>query len=152
MLREFRNMELVMGKKRDRAALEARRMEGAWLLRAGVTPSEVARRLKASRTSVWRWQQALKTNGRRALAAAPRTGRPPQLTDAEKKREEASGCRARSRGLGARVCHRSVDAGARRQAHREDRRQAVFGIGRVAAAQESGLLLPAAEWSRHQAR
>jgi len=52
----------------------------------GVQPAEVARRLQVSRTSVWRWGQALDANGRRALRKAPRTGRPPQLTDAEKKR------------------------------------------------------------------
>ena len=46
-----------MSKKRDRAELEARRLEGARLLRRGAKP--VARRLKVSRTSVWRWEQAL---------------------------------------------------------------------------------------------
>jgi transposase len=75
-----------MSKKRDRAELEARRLEGARLLRRGAKSAEVARRLKVSRTSVWRWQQALDANGRRALRRAPRTGRPPGLTDAEKKR------------------------------------------------------------------
>ena len=75
-----------MIKKRDRAELEARRLEGARLLRRGARPAEVARRLQVSRTSVWRWEQALDANGRRALRKAPRTGRPPRLTDAEKKR------------------------------------------------------------------
>jgi transposase len=32
------------------------------------------------------WAQALAVNGRRALRKAPRTGRPPGLSDAEKKR------------------------------------------------------------------
>jgi transposase len=76
----------VMSKARDRAELEVRRLEGARLLQRGVKPPEVARRLKVSRTSVWRWEQALVANGRGALRKAPRTGRPPQLTDAEKKR------------------------------------------------------------------
>ena len=75
-----------MSKKRDRAELEARRLEGAHLLQRGTKPAEVARRLQVSRTSVWRWGQALDANGWRALRKAPRTGRPPQLTDAEKKR------------------------------------------------------------------
>jgi len=75
-----------MGKKRDRAELETRRLEGARLLQRGVKPAEVARRLKVSRTSVWRWEQTLDANGRRGLRKAARTGRPPQLTDAEKKR------------------------------------------------------------------
>jgi transposase len=86
MLRVFQGMDAVMGKKRDRAELEARRLRGAQLLRQDVKPAEVARRLKVSRTSVGRWQQALEANGRRALRKAPRTGRPPRLTEVEKKR------------------------------------------------------------------
>lgn len=74
-----------MGTRRDRAELEARRLQGARLLGQGVKPAEVARRLKVSRTSVWRWEQALDANGRRALRKAPRTGRPPQLSEAKKK-------------------------------------------------------------------
>jgi transposase len=64
-----------MGTRRDRAELEARRLQGARLLRQGVKRAEVARRLKVSRTSVWRWGQALDANGRRALRKAPRTRR-----------------------------------------------------------------------------
>lgn len=86
MLRIFEGMDAVMSKTRDRAELEARRLAGARLLQRGVRPAEVARRLKVSRTSVWRWEQALATNGRGALRQAPRTGRPPQLTEAQKKR------------------------------------------------------------------
>lgn len=74
-----------MATKRDRAELEARRLQGARLLRQGVKPAEVARRLRVSRTSVWRWEQALDANGQRALRKAPRAGRPPQLSDTEKK-------------------------------------------------------------------
>jgi transposase len=75
-----------MSKQRDRAELEARRLQGARLLQRGVKPAEVARRLSVSRTSVWRWQQALRSKRRDALHQAPRTGRPPRLTDAQKKR------------------------------------------------------------------
>ncbi len=71
---------------------------------------------------------------------------------ADRRQEEAIGRRARSRRLGARICHRSVDSGAGRQAHREAQWQAVFAIGRVAAAQGTELLLPAAERSRQEAR
>jgi hypothetical protein len=56
-----------MSKKRDRAELEARRLEGARLLQHGIKPAEVARRLQVNRTSVWRWEQALDASGRRAL-------------------------------------------------------------------------------------
>jgi len=85
MLRVFQVMDALMSKMRDRAKLEARRLDGARLLQRGVMPTEVARRLKVSRTSVWRWGQALAASGRRALRKAPRTGRPPQLSEAEKK-------------------------------------------------------------------
>jgi transposase len=50
-----------------------------------VKPVEVARRLKVSRTSVWRWGIALSANGWRALRQGPRTGRPPRLSEANKK-------------------------------------------------------------------
>ena len=73
-------------------------------------------------------------------------------TATDRRREEAIGCRTRSRRPGARICHRSVAALSRGQAHREDQRPAVFGVGRVAAAQGTELLLPAAERPRHQAR
>lgn len=71
---------------------------------------------------------------------------------ADRRQEEAIGRRARSRRLGARICHRSVDSRAGRQAHREAQWQTVFAIGRVAAAQGTELLLPAAERSRQEAR
>jgi transposase len=67
-------MDALMSKARDRGELETRRLEGGRLLQRGVKPPEVARRLKVSRTSVWRWELALKANGR-----------PPQLTGAGKK-------------------------------------------------------------------
>ena len=86
MLRVFEGMDAVMGKIRDRAELEARRLHGARLLQGGVKPAEVARRLKVSRTSVWRWEHTLVANGRGALRKAPRTGRPPRLTEAQKER------------------------------------------------------------------
>jgi transposase len=79
-----------MKKKPSRAELEARRLHGARLLRRGVRPAEVARRLGVSRTSVGRWASALKSNGVRALRKAPHTGRPPALTEAEKKRVVAA--------------------------------------------------------------
>ena len=79
-----------MKKKLGRAELEARRLHGARLLRRGVRPAEVARRLGVSRTSVGRWASALKSNGVRALRKAPHTGRPPALTEAEKKRVVAA--------------------------------------------------------------
>jgi transposase-like protein len=84
--RAFDGMGWGMRKKRDRAQLETRRLQGARLLRRGVSRAEVARRVGVSRTLVFCLARALETNGRRALRKAPRTGRPPLLTDTEKKR------------------------------------------------------------------
>src|SRR6266699_913882 len=54
---------------------------------------------------------------------------------ADRGQEEAFGCRAGSRGVGAGIFHGFVDAGAGRAADRKDQRRAVFGVGRLAAAQ-----------------
>jgi transposase len=75
-----------MSKRLDRSELEARRIEGGKLLRRGVRPAEVARRLNVSRTSVMRWERALAAGGRRNLRGAPRTGRPPLLSTNDEKR------------------------------------------------------------------
>ena len=56
------------------------------MLQRGVRPAEVARRAGVSRTSVGRWASTLAANGVRALRKAPRTGRPPALSEVEKKR------------------------------------------------------------------
>jgi transposase len=109
MLWIFEGMDALMSKGRDRVELEARRLEGARLLQRGVKPPEVARRLKVSRTSVWRWEQALKANGRGALRKAPRTGRPPQLTGAGKKQlaealEAGALAQGYATGLWTRAC------------------------------------------------
>jgi transposase len=93
----FGGMDAPMNKVRVRAGLKARRLEAARLLQIGVEPPEVARRLKVSRTSVWRWMQAFAANGRSdrgkrswrggALRRAPHYLAPAaRLTDAEKKR------------------------------------------------------------------
>lgn len=71
------------GLKRDFAALEARRLEGATLLRQGLPQAEVARHLGVHRQSVSRWAEALERNGRRALKHPGRAGRKPQLGAAD---------------------------------------------------------------------
>jgi len=63
--------------------LEQRPIEGARLLREGLSQSEVARRLGVHRQSVSRWAQELKRSGMRGLRKAGRTGRPPKLTPAQ---------------------------------------------------------------------
>ena len=75
-----------MSKRLDRSGLEARRIEAGKLLRRGVRPAEVARRLSVSRTSVGRWQQTLTSGGQRSLRGAPSTGRPPLLDANDQKR------------------------------------------------------------------
>lgn len=74
------------GVRRDFAALEARRMEAARLLRQGVSQSEVARRLRVHRQSVIRWARQLAQAGRVGLKKAGRAGRKPRLTGEQLKR------------------------------------------------------------------
>lgn len=71
------------GVRRDFAALEERRMEAARLLRAGLSQSEVARRVGVHRQSVSRWARELEEAGVRGLRKAERTGRPPKLSAAQ---------------------------------------------------------------------
>jgi putative transposase len=68
------------GATRDFDAMERRRFEAARLLKQGVWPAEVARRLGVSRQSVHRWQHSLAAQSRRGLRQVGRAGRPPQLT------------------------------------------------------------------------
>lgn len=77
-----------MARARDFDALEQRRREAATLLRHGVRPAEVARRLDVSRQSVSRWEAVLRESGRAGLRRAKRAGRPPTLTSAELQRVE----------------------------------------------------------------
>src|SRR5919202_834258 len=63
------------------AQLEERRLAAAVLLRQGrLTQGAIARYLGVSRASVSRWAAALRQQGRRALRARPKSGRPPRLT------------------------------------------------------------------------
>ena len=76
-------MGFPRGMRRDRVALERRRLQAARLLEQGLTEAEVARRLGVHRQSVNRWAKALKVEGRAGLHRAPRAGRPPKLNEAE---------------------------------------------------------------------
>jgi transposase len=71
------------GVERDFEALAERRMEGAQLLRAGVSQSGVARRLGVHRQSVIRWARELERCGVRGLRKAGRAGRKPKLGAAQ---------------------------------------------------------------------
>ena len=61
--------------------LEQRRLEAVALLDKGLSPDEVASRLGVSRRSVDRWRQAVREQGKEALAAVPHPGRASFLTD-----------------------------------------------------------------------
>jgi transposase len=67
--------------KRDRVALERRRMRAARLLAQGYSEAEVARRLGVHRQSVNRWAKALDTAGRQGLRRAACAGRRPKLSE-----------------------------------------------------------------------
>jgi transposase len=62
------------------AQMEERRLAAAALLRQGrLTQAAIARHLGVSRASVSRWAAALHQQGRSALRARPKSGRPPRL-------------------------------------------------------------------------
>jgi transposase len=72
-----------MGMKRDLEAIEARRIQGARLLKRKVAQAEVARRLGVSRQAVSVWARQLsEVNGAVGKLKAKALGRPPRL-DAE---------------------------------------------------------------------
>jgi len=71
------------GVRRDFAALERRRMEGARLLRQGLSQSQVARAVGVHRQSVSRWAGELEQSGVRGLRKAMHTGRLPKLSSAQ---------------------------------------------------------------------
>src|SRR5437773_9785793 len=71
--------------RRDRGALEQRRLRAARLFAKGMRPAEVARELGVSRQSATAWHHAWQEHGVRGLRQAERTGRPPRLTAKELK-------------------------------------------------------------------
>ena len=68
--------------------LERRRFRGLALLREGLSPVEVARRVGVDRRSVRRWKAAVRGRGTRALAARPAPGRPQRLSPGERRQLE----------------------------------------------------------------
>jgi transposase len=72
--------------KLNREKLERRRLQAARLLQQGLPEAEVARRVGVHRQSVNRWARQLAQGGRQALKRAPRAGRPPQLSAADRQR------------------------------------------------------------------
>jgi len=66
--------------------LEKRRQQALTMLLSGKTYREVAKRLRASLSSVVRWYQAYRKKGRKGIRSVARWGRPPLLTDRQKEK------------------------------------------------------------------
>lgn len=64
--------------------LEKRRLLAVRLLKEGKKPSVVARWLGASKSSVSRWCETYRDEGRNGLRPKPIPGRPPRLNEAQK--------------------------------------------------------------------
>jgi transposase len=69
--------------------LERRRLRALALLKEGLLPVEVARRVGADRRSVRRWKRAARRRGEAGIRAKPASGRPPKLGVEHKRRLEA---------------------------------------------------------------
>src|SRR5512132_2913385 len=71
--------------KRDLKAIEARRIEGARLLKRNLAQAEIARRLDVSRQAVSLWaRQLAEVNGAVGKLKAQPLGRPRQLEDSQR--------------------------------------------------------------------
>jgi transposase len=68
------------GVRRDFDALEKRRFEAIRLLNEGLDQTDIAHRLKVSRSTVVRWVSQYRHQGRAALRKAGRAGRKPMLS------------------------------------------------------------------------
>jgi len=69
--------------------LEHRRLRALALLKEGLQPVEVARRVGADRRSVRRWKAAARVKGEAGVRAKPAPGRPPKLQAKQRARLEA---------------------------------------------------------------
>ena len=76
------------GVHRDFDALEKRRFEAIRLLDDGLNQTDIAHRLKVSRSTVVRWVGQYRRQGREALRRAGRAGRKPRLDATECKQLE----------------------------------------------------------------
>jgi len=68
--------------------LERRRLRALALLKEGLQPVEVARRVGVDRRSVRRWKAAARDQGEAGVRAKPATGRPPKLKARQRARLE----------------------------------------------------------------
>jgi transposase len=75
----------VMNNEKRLKELERRRTRAARLLAAGVKQAEVARRVGVSRQAVQRWERVRQHQGVAGLKSPSRFGRPPKLSEAQRK-------------------------------------------------------------------
>ena len=68
--------------------LEARRSQAITLLKSGLKPVEVARKLNVDRRSVRRWKAEYRSKGEEGIKARPIRGRPGRLDARQKSRLE----------------------------------------------------------------
>ena len=83
--------------------LEHRRLRAIALLKEGLPPVEVAKRVGVDRRSVRRWRASHDSGGNQALTAKPASGRPHKLDPSSKKRLE------RHLLMGAKSCGYETD-------------------------------------------
>src|SRR3981081_2118300 len=75
-----KSMDRRVRPRRDFAAMQERRMQGADLFEQGVIPAEVARQGVGSHQIVSDWRAAWRRSGRDGLRGAGRAGRLPKLS------------------------------------------------------------------------
>ena len=73
-----------MAKKRDHAALEQRRLRAAQMFGRNVPVPEVVRRLGVARQVAYRWHDAWRSGGQKALVSKGAAGRKPRINPAQK--------------------------------------------------------------------
>ena len=74
-----------MGRTKDPKLLELRRRKAISLFENGMTQSKIAMTVNVSRQSVSRWVRAFRREGVDGLRSRPKSGRPPKLTEDQKK-------------------------------------------------------------------
>ena len=115
--------------------LERRRLCAIELLKEGLTPVEVARRVGVDRRSVRRWKAAHRQGGRQALRRQPAPGQPPKLEHRAKEQLEAillAGAQAAGFPTDLWTCHRVAEVVAERfavQYHPSHVARLLHGLG-----------------------
>jgi transposase len=75
-----------MRPKGSAAVLEGRRRQAVALLAEGLSLNAVGRRLGCAPSSVMRWRNAVRRRGERAFQVGASPGRPPKLTEGQRRR------------------------------------------------------------------